>query len=337
MSQSKQQVNMSQNFLNQKLLFVLGKGGVGRTSVSLALAKHFVSMKEKVLIVQWSLRDSVSPIYEKSPVSHQEGIVQTDLSTMNYAPDEAIREYFVQHLGMKLLYNLVIENKHVQRLIHASPGVQELFFLGRLFWLVKLAKEERGWTYDRIIVDAPATGHGISLFSIAPTIASFGITGPLAYECERVAAMLADPALVGTVVVTLPEELPVEEALEFVPKLTHEMKRPPLLVCVNKALPATAKASFAQFQESTWFTQLSQNLVSPESKKELQIVARDVGKRGEFEDLLRQRLQTTEGALQVISIPDVLLIEPEARSAEIIERMSLNLTMDLELLRNATI
>ena len=57
-------------------------------------------------------------------------------------PDEAVREYFVEHLGMKLVYKLIVENNQVRRLIHASPGFEELFFLGRLFWLVELAEHE---------------------------------------------------------------------------------------------------------------------------------------------------------------------------------------------------
>ena len=205
---------MAQSRLTQKLLFVLGKGGVGRSTASLALATSFAAAGERVLVVQWALRDDLSPRYGLPPAGHTETAVTPGVFTMNFDADEAIREYFVDHLGMRLLHSVVIENKHVQRLIHAAPGVQELFFLGRLLWLVELAHAKRGWSYDRVIVDTPATGHGVSLFTIAPTIAGFGMTGPLAAECVRVSALLADARKVGVLFVTLPEELPVEETLE---------------------------------------------------------------------------------------------------------------------------
>jgi len=224
----------------QKLIVTLGKGGVGRTSVSAALAMAYAKKGEKVLLVQWSLDDAFGPLFQRPAIGHKEMEVSPSqcprVWAMNYDPTETIREYFVEHLKMKLLYKIVIENKHVQRLIQAAPGVQELFFLGRLFWLVNLAEKERGWSYDRIIVDAPATGHSLALFTLAPTIASIGLTGPLAYECERVTAMLAEPGTVGTVVVSLAEELPFEETQELVPKLTQTLGRPPLALVVNRSL-----------------------------------------------------------------------------------------------------
>lgn len=284
----------------QKLLFVLGKGGVGRTTCAMALATVFAEKGERVLIVQWALQDAISPQFGRPGAGHSESLVSKNISTMNFDVDEAMREYFVDHLRMRLLHSVVIENKHVQRLIHAAPGVQELFFLGRLFWLIELAQEERGWSYDRVIVDTPATGHGVSLFTIAPTIASFGMTGPLAHECDRVSRLLADTTKVGTILVTLPEELPVEETLESLPKLQKELGRLPLMLLVNKSISRHSEGSAESLLAEEWYAQFSQSLSSDLAREGARLLLGDLLKRNTFE-------QQLEGACEKLGVPLVVL------------------------------
>ena len=274
--------------LKQTLIFMLGKGGVGRTTSALTLAKLFVERGERVLVVQWAMHDGIGPRYKVPLVGHKETEVEKCLSTMNFDPNEAMREYFVDHLGMKLLHSVVIENKHVQRLIHTAPGIPELFFLGRLFWLVELASAVRGWKYDRIIVDAPATGHGVSLFTVAASVASFGMTGPLAVECERVSQLLADESKVGTVVCTLAEELPVEETLEFIPKITSVLKRPPLFVAINRSISQNLDGDFERVSTEAWFVTLLSAVSDQQAKSAVQLLLNDLIKRNTFEQKLRK-------------------------------------------------
>lgn len=277
---------MTTHLPEQKLLFVLGKGGVGRSTISGALARNYSTRGQSVLIVQWAVQDAISPQFgQPQLLEHKAHAVESNISTMNYAPDEAMKEYFVDHLGLKLLHSMVVENKHVKRLVQAAPGVQELFFLGRLYWLVALAERERGWSYDKIIVDAPAMGHGVSLFKIAPTIASMGIAGPLAIECERVTKMLFDPSLVGTIVVTIPEELPVEETAEFLPKIEAELGRPPLFVVLNRA--------FTGELESRELDKVLNAVSSDAAKAACSSLARDLSKREGFAKLLNEIVTKT--------------------------------------------
>jgi anion-transporting ArsA/GET3 family ATPase len=268
----------------QKLLFVLGKGGVGRSTLAAALAAQFASQGENALIVQWSVHDAISPQFgAPSKLSHQAQRLTDRVWTMSFDVDEAMREYFVGHLGLKLLHSLVIENRQVQRLLQAAPGVQELFFLGRLYWLVRLAEKERGWKFDRVIVDAPAMGHGVSLFKIAPAIAAMGIAGPLATECERVSELLYDQGTVGTVVVTTPEELPIEETIEFLPQITNELKRPPLFVMLNR--------SFVEDFPEAEVEAVIGALKSDEARSACRMVAADLRKREGFADQLAVALR----------------------------------------------
>ena len=113
---------------------------------------------------------------------------------MCFSVEETLREYFVDHLRLRWLHEAVVRNRHVRRFTRAVPGLDELLFLGRLYWLTSLAgDEDRGWSYDRVVVDAPALGHGLSLFGVPRAAASLGLGGLLAGECARVQAMLDDP------------------------------------------------------------------------------------------------------------------------------------------------
>jgi anion-transporting ArsA/GET3 family ATPase len=221
---------------NQKVIFVLGKGGVGRTTISAALGYYFANQGLKTLVIQWAIRDFVSPIFDKDPVGHKHKEILQNLFVMNYDPQITLQEYFVEHLHMTLFFKFIIENPQVKKLIQAAPGLEELFFLGRIFWLVELAKEERGYEFDKIIVDAPATGHGSALFGVISTISNFKLEGPLVSEATRVAKMLDDHEKIGTVVVTLPEELPYEETIDLVDLIEKEMKRKPLAIFLNKSV-----------------------------------------------------------------------------------------------------
>lgn len=275
----------------QKLLFVMGKGGVGKSAISASLATAFAKKNERVLVVQWSLIDSISPFF-------------SDLfpfKTMNFSLEEAIKEYFVDHLKMKWFYSFFIKNKNIQKLIQAAPGISELFFLGRLFWLVELASQSSGQAYDRIIVDTPAMGHGVSLFRTAPAIARLGITGPLAKECDRVCKMIFDPMRTAVVIVTLPEELPVEESIEFIPKVTEALGYKPQGLFINQSI------------HSDFFPGLADSNITDELFLELK-------KRNDFETKLKNWAE--ENQINAFSFPDVNLLHAEALEHKIIQTLS---------------
>jgi hypothetical protein len=217
------------------VVFVLGKGGVGRSTVAAALGAGLASRGEQVLIVQWTVTDAISQWFDRPAAGSDARAIAPGLATMNFSAEASLEQYFVDHLGMRAFYRAVIANRHVRRLTRAAPGLEELMFLGTLMWLTTLARQERGWSYDHVIVDAPAMGHATSLFAIPHTTSTLGLGGLLATECERVAAMLADPAHSAAVLVTLPEELAVEETIEFWPRITHDLGRPPLAAIINRS------------------------------------------------------------------------------------------------------
>jgi anion-transporting ArsA/GET3 family ATPase len=290
---------MDSNLSSKRLLFVLGKGGTGRTMLSTSLGYSFASKNKKTLIVQWAAQDHISPLFQKKDAGHNEVEVAPNLYTMNFSLSETIREYFVDHLKFKLLYNLVVQNTHVKKFIQAAPGISELFFLGRLYWLVDLALKERGWQYDHIIVDEPAMGHGTALFTIAETVASFGITGPLARECKRITRLLKDEKKTGILISCLPEELPVEETQEFFPIITKHLKREPLGVFMNRSI-----SPFFKNPKPKWLGGLKEEV---KDTSHLDLFLNMLLKRHDYEEAFAHWLQDYSPKTFLMPVPDITL------------------------------
>lgn len=225
-----------------RIVFVLGKGGVGRSTVAAALGLLCAQREERVLVMQWAVADAIGPWFGAFPAGATPIEVAPRLSIANFALDAALRAYFVDHLHLGVVYRRVVQTRAVSRMIEVAPGLAEMFFLGQLWWLITLADREAGLRFDRIIVDAPATGHAASLLDVPALASAMASPSLLAVETRRVADMMADPARTGAVVVTLPEPLVVDETLELVPRVTARLGHPPLALVINRSAGATAGA-----------------------------------------------------------------------------------------------
>ena len=207
------------------------------------------------------------------------------LSVANYRLDEALRAYFVDHLHLRAFYRHVVNGQHVRNLIEAAPGIAELLFLGQLWWLTTLAEAEAGLAFDRIIVDTPATGHGASLLDLPSTLSGMGASGLLGGELERVATMMRDPAWTGALVVTLAEDLAMEETLELVPRATADLGRAPMAALVNRSV-----AGLGLEAPAPWLAPLEARL-SPPARRGLATVHDELRGRARCEAELRAALE----------------------------------------------
>lgn len=241
-----------------RIVFVLGKGGVGRSTIAAALGTALASHGETILVLEWTVAEAIAPWFGHAAAGVHPVEVSPRLSVANYDLHWALEAYFVDHLRLRRFHRHVIDGAAMRKLIQAAPGVAELLFVGQLWWLSTLAAEEAGLRFDRIVVDAPATGHGASILHLPATLETLGATGLLALETGRVRAMMADPAWTGALLVAEPEELAVEETRELLPRATRDLGRPPLGLIVNRSqktlgpidpavggrLSANARASF---------------------------------------------------------------------------------------------
>jgi anion-transporting ArsA/GET3 family ATPase len=234
----------------------------------------------------------------------------------NYRLDRALHDYFVNHLHLGFFYRRVVAGSQIQRLIDAAPGIAELLFIGQLFWLTTLAADEVGLDFDRLIVDAPATGHGASLLDLPATLRSIGATGLLGLEIDRVTRMMNDPAQVGVWVATTPEELAIEETLQLVPRIARDLQRTPLAIAVNRSVTHFGPANAT----GPWLEGMLRQLPI-ESQTTAETMRRSLQQRVIRESALRSDLQDAT-QFGMVSLDDQLTLQGEALPRAVIEAVS---------------
>lgn len=208
-----------------RISLFLGKGGVGRTTLASAFALDCALAGERVLLVSVAAGDD--PV---ARIQHEAAGVDTE-SRLEFLRidaralvDDLVRR--ITHLGA--VTDWVLKQPGYESFIEIVPGVREVAIFHTL-----ANKREEG--YDRIVLDAPATGHGIH-FLEAPEKAAKILAGPLARRAEELRDILKDPASTDVVIVTLPEEMPVRETIELAARL-REQGFPLDNVVVNRWLP----------------------------------------------------------------------------------------------------
>lgn len=301
-----------------RVVFVLGKGGVGRSTVAAALGLELARQGRRTCVFGWSLADPVSPWFGAPPAGLDPRPVAANLHVANYRLDDTLELYFVHHLRLPRLYRHVIRGTHVRRLIEAAPGIAELFFVGHIWWLTSLAATEAGLVFDHVVVDAPATGHGASLFDIPSLLGSLRATGLLAVETDRVTRMMSDPAWTGALVVALPEELSVEETLELVPRVSDRMGRRPLALVVNRSVGGAEGGGSRAGLEPI------RTRLSPAAREGLDTVCAEFDARRRFEATMRARLAaSTERG--VVALKEQLAVPGRHAPLQIVQHLAAGL------------
>lgn len=198
------------------MLLVTGKGGVGKTTVAAALAVAARDRGLRVLLVQLGRIDNIGPIFGKTITPYKEIELERGLSAFTIEPYLALHEYLVRQLKVQFVVDLFLENRAIRYLTQAAPGWRELITVGKIWELheqtVGYHKRPR---FDLIIVDAPATGHGISFLRVPSIILNTIKFGPIRRHTLEVQKLLLDPDRTLLLAVTLPEEMPVNEAAEI--------------------------------------------------------------------------------------------------------------------------
>ena len=226
----------------RKLIFVTGKGGIGKTIVAASLAKMMAQRGKRVLLVQQSAMDHVAPLFGVAAVGHEERWIAEGLGLANFTAAGNFRDFVSKHLKHGAFLDVLAKNKVVHGFFTAIPGFGELMFLGRIFYALNLASEPRP---DLVIVDGFASGHFMSLMTTPDAVLDSGLAGPIMTETKRVKEFLASPAC-GILVVGVPEELVVTEMLDFIPRLTKKSPTPVIGVVFNRSLLAQESSKMVQ-------------------------------------------------------------------------------------------
>ena len=222
----------------QKLWIVTGKGGTGKTTVAAALGIKAAEEGKKVLLVETHRLTHLGKLFGVGTVGYEATRVGPNLSLLQINQEDAFEEYVLQQVRFKFLYDTVFNNRFVRHFIDGAPGLAELLTIGKIWALVEEKGSKSGKNaYDLVIVDAPSTGHGLSLLTISQVVVDAVRVGPLHSKAKAILDLLRNPLKTILWLVTLAEEMPVNEAVEMAAKISRDAKMQLGPVVINAVWP----------------------------------------------------------------------------------------------------
>jgi anion-transporting ArsA/GET3 family ATPase len=233
--------------LDLRLVFVTGKGGVGKTTVAAGLAQLAVEHGKRVLVCEVDAKGDVTSLFEANPTDFTPREIAPGIWSMSMDTEASLREYLKLHLRIPVVGRIGPLAKAFDFVATAAPGVREILTVG------KLCYEVRERHYDIVVVDAPASGHVIGQLAAPQAINDLVKVGLIRSQTDWMLDILSDQRQTGLVAVCTPEEMPVNETLELVTRVREETTVRLSAVVVNRVLPEL----FGQREEEV-FEQLRQ-------------------------------------------------------------------------------
>ena len=225
--------------LNREMLFVTGKGGVGKTTVAAALALKAARDGRRTVVCELDGQARIPALLgSKAGAPGDEVQVGERLWATTIESHRVMEEWIARILGSRSLTSLLVRSNFFRAFADAAPGGAELGEIVKTWELVAGHRWDRRRTgYDLVVVDGPASGHAIGMLRTPGTFADIARVGPIASQSRRVRTWLADPAATGYLAVTLPGELPVTETFQLDDRLDAAIGRRFEAVVVNGVLP----------------------------------------------------------------------------------------------------
>jgi anion-transporting ArsA/GET3 family ATPase len=221
---------------DKRLLFVTGKGGVGKSTVAIALGIAAARRGGRTIVAELSGQARAAGAFGVAATPGRELELEPGLFAISVDVPTAMEEYLHERAGR--IGDLLAASRAFHAFAAATPGMRELLAIGKVW---ELAQDRRrvpgGRPYDLVIVDAPATGHALGALRAPRTFAEIARIGPIANQGRQIAATLSDPAQTGVVAVALPEEMPVSETLVLQRRLRDELGLELAQVVLNACLP----------------------------------------------------------------------------------------------------
>jgi anion-transporting ArsA/GET3 family ATPase len=226
-------VDPARFFAASRLLIVAGKGGVGKTTVSAAAAVAAARAGLSVQLIEIEGKSGLAGLFGREPLAYDDVPLADGVVGRTITPDEALLEYLRDH-GLSRISKRLVSSGALELVATAVPGIRDILVLGRVKAL------ERGKAADLLILDAPAAGHAITFLLSARGLLDAVKVGPINAQAKEVLAMLTDAERCQVVLVTLPEETPVNELVDTAYHLEDRVGVSLGPVVVNGLLPAMA-------------------------------------------------------------------------------------------------
>lgn len=201
------------DLLSRKLVIVTGKGGVGKTTVTAAIARAAAAAGKRVLCAEIVAHpETPSQLVEAfgGPAPKEEPVrVDDRIDVVLLTPTMGHRRFLQDTLPLKMLADAAMRSQGLKKFLSAAPGFSDM---GVMYRALDLMRREK---WDLVLLDSPATGHALALAQIPEFLLKVISRGPIARVAKQGIEMLTNPVFTSAVVVTLPETLPVTEALEL--------------------------------------------------------------------------------------------------------------------------
>jgi anion-transporting ArsA/GET3 family ATPase len=202
--------------LDRHLVFVAGKGGAGKSTLAAALALLAERAGKRVLVCEVNTaQERVAPLLGAPPGDGELQEIRPGLHVLDVRPREAMREYGLMVLKFRAVYGAVFENRLARYFLRMIPSLAELVVLGKILHEARSLRPDGKPRWDLVLVDAPATGHAVQLLRVPSALLDAVPAGPLRHDAEWMERLLVDPVKTAVALVTLPEEMPINEAIEL--------------------------------------------------------------------------------------------------------------------------
>jgi anion-transporting ArsA/GET3 family ATPase len=226
-----------QSLFDRKLIFVTGKGGVGKTTMAAAIGIAAAQAGKRTIVVEVGEQSQLTRLFDLPPA--QPGLERRlgpNLSSISIDPDRALLEW-LQALGGRVSGRMLASSGTFQYFAAAAPGARELVSMIKIWQLTRGGRRRGSQGHELVVLDAPATGHALGLLRSPSTFGAIARVGPIAGHTREVQELLGDPALSAYVAVALATEMAVTEALELQDALQTQLTRNLEAVIVNSLLP----------------------------------------------------------------------------------------------------
>jgi len=196
-------------------VFVAGKGGVGKTTIALALGLAAARRGLRTIVCEVAHQERFSRLLGREGVGYEETEIADNLSAISLDQQHTLEEWVTYQLPSRTLANLLYRNGVFQHLTSAAPGIKELVTIGKIWELAQLHRKTKdARPYDFVVVDSPATGHGLGLLRAPRTFGDIARVGPVRHQADRIHDFVVS-SKTGVLAVALPEEMPVNETIEY--------------------------------------------------------------------------------------------------------------------------
>jgi anion-transporting ArsA/GET3 family ATPase len=220
-----------------KLLVVTGKGGVGKSTVSASLGALLANSGRTVLLVEVDPRESLHHLLDTPPSGGEIVEAAPRLYLQHIDPRKLLDDLVQERLKVGALVSKVLSSPIHRHFTEGAPGLKETAVFGRALRIVEGKGPRKMLRPDVVILDAPASGHGIAWMAAPQLVSEVISRGPIGHMATEIASFLEDKERFGTVVVTTAEEMPVQEALELLEAMKKRLDRTPELVVANAVYP----------------------------------------------------------------------------------------------------